>query len=139
MNAKRAKIAPFPGAACDYHRSGRCLYEERLNPGLDASWRCAALAACEAAFDGFLTQADNFGLSDVRAVAIWKTRFAGLTEKRPDCGRFEPDQEGGYPGCVHLDRDVCLMRLPKCPGVCPNYRPAKREAAINPNQSDGHA
>jgi hypothetical protein len=139
MHDARAKIAPFPGAACDYHRSGRCLYEERLNPGLDASLRCAALTACEAAFDGFLTQADNFGLSDGRAVAIWETRFAKLAEKRPDCVLFDPAPEGGFPGCVHLAGDVCLKRLPKCPGVCQNYRKTKEGAVINPNPSDDNA
>jgi len=139
MHDVRAKIAPFPGAACDHHRFGRCLYEERLNPGLDASVRCAALTACETAFDGFLTQADNFGLSDGRAVAIWETRFAKLVEKRPDCGHFDPAPEGGYPGCLHLDIDVCLKRLPKCPGVCHNYRKTKGDAAKTPNQSDDNA
>jgi hypothetical protein len=139
MHAQRAKIAPFPGAACDYHRMGRCLYEERLNPGLDASLRCVALVACEAAFDVFLTQADNFGLSDGRAVAIWETRFARLAEKRPDCGLFVPAPEGGYPGCAHLADDLCLKRLPPCRGVCPNYRKSKQDVAINPNPSDDNA
>jgi len=139
MPAARAKIAPFPGATCDFHRSGRCLYEERLNPGLDASLRCVALLACEAAFDGFLAQADNFGLSDGRAFDLWEARFAKLTEKRPDCVHFVPSQEGEYPGCVHLLDDLCRRLLPKCPGVCPHYRRTKEGAAANPNQSDDNA
>jgi hypothetical protein len=121
MTPAKPKIALFPGASCDHYRAGRCLYEERLNPGLDVSLRCVAMLACEAAFDGFLAQADNFDLSDGRTVAIWEQRFEKLAAKNPDCELFAPAPGQDFPRCAHFDGELCLMRLPVCPGVCRNY------------------
>lgn len=118
-----AIVSHLPAAACVFRVQGRCLYPERLNPGLNRAWRCAVWAEWEADFDAFLHRAEAFALEDGQAGRLWARRQARLLAAVRTCPDFVPGGEGPV-GCGRGLDLVCLGRLPACAGRCHNYRRA---------------
>jgi len=116
-------ISTLPGTACRFHVQGRCLYEERLNPGYNRQWRCRVLLRWERAYDTFLTQADNFVMEPETAVGIWENRLRRIMNQGHDCPDFQPGGTDGAIGCRHVHGGLCLAALPPCPGQCPRFEP----------------
>ncbi|EPR42172.1 hypothetical protein dsx2_0099 [Desulfovibrio sp. X2] len=117
------KVRQMPGNACRFYRHGRCLYEERLNPGYNASWRCAVVRKWEEEYDEFVQRAEAFGLEDETAGSIWEKRFQSLLRMDVPCEHFGRGGEYELLKCVHLMGDLCLCALPRCEGVCRRFQP----------------
>ena len=116
------RVLQLPGRDCVHYRSGRCLYEEDLNPGLHEEWRCAVIARLERQYDLFIEQADNFRLDDEVAGRIWEDRLGRILGMEPDCGDFSP---GGPPGlleCQHGLDSQCVLTMPVCEGRCRYFK-----------------
>jgi len=79
-------------------------------------------ARWEAVYDDFLNRAESFGLDEAELLRLWRLRFERLAEEAIDCPDFEPALVEVLPECRHLFVDICLLRLPVCPGHCENYR-----------------
>ncbi len=122
-----ARIITFPASGCAHFILGRCLYEEHLNPGYQAGYRCLALERLQKGYDSFLNQVDAFGLDDARASGLWEKRFLELCREDTGCQDHEPDDRKDFPGCRHSLEDICVLRLPACAGRCRNYTPKPRE------------
>ncbi|EPR31603.1 hypothetical protein dsat_0927 [Alkalidesulfovibrio alkalitolerans DSM 16529] len=120
------KLRQMPGNACRFFRAGRCLYEERLNPGYNGSWRCVVVRSWEREYDEFVQRAEAFGLEDDAAGSIWERRFAEMMRAGVACDRFERGGEYELLACVHLMGDLCLCALPPCDGVCGRFQPRGR-------------
>lgn len=118
-----ARICRMPGRECAYHVQDRCVYEERLNPGLNAGYRCLVLSRWEVEYDQFLDQAETFQLDEETAGRIWDGRFQRLAEGPLQCRQFAPGRDDTVISCVNLLDDVCLLRLPSCPGMCRRFKP----------------
>ncbi len=133
------KIHPLPGVNCASFLQGRCLYEERINPGLHASWRCQVLVRLEEEYDRFLDQAEHFSLDLRTAMNIWENRADALMGVRPPCGEYSPGRldiqelgenerpEDAVLDCAHYWLGLCLPKLPPCSGVCPLFAPRKTQ------------
>lgn len=129
------KLSPMPGVNCAFFLQGRCLYEERVNPGLRDSWRCRVLVALEQEYDRFLDQAEHFNLDLRTAMNIWERRAEEIVGWKPPCDAYacrgpevQVDGENGRPedavlDCVHYWLGLCLPELPACAGVCPLFAP----------------
>ena len=111
----------LPAAACAHFATGRCLYEERLNPGLHLAWRCVVWREWEADYDAFLHRAEAFSLEDEEAGRLWARRQARLLAAARSCPDFVPGGEGPV-GCTAGRDLLCLGKLPACAGRCANYR-----------------
>ncbi len=120
------KITSLPGTSCRFHVLGRCLYEERLNPGYNRQWRCRVLLRWEHAYDTFLAQADNFVMEPETAAGIWEERLRKLMREGHDCPDFLPGGEDPT-GCRHIFGGLCLEALPPCPGQCRRFEPRSPE------------
>lgn len=116
-----ARLTRLPGEGCPHCLAGRCLYEEHLNPGLREANRCAVLNRLCRAFEDFVLRADNLGLTDVQAEALWQARFPAAMAKEGNCQDYLPDDTTSFPDCVHAAGDLCLLVFPPCPGRCPRY------------------
>lgn len=139
------RILHFPGQGCRHHVRGRCLLDERRNPGLEQAWRCRVLQAWGDTYDRFLDQVEAFSLSDETAMDIWKRRMQHLGHPRQWCDEFvQAFDADDYPelpagvaadevaavGCLHILEDLCLKELPACAGVCAYFEPRReRDAA----------
>ncbi|GAB7080349.1 hypothetical protein [Megalodesulfovibrio paquesii] len=134
------RLLHFPGQGCHYYWNGRCLLEERRNPGLEQAWRCRVLLAWGEAYDHFLDQAEVFALADETAMGIWRQRMKKLGHPRLWCGEYVlapdgddlPDLPPGISpedvatvGCLHQLEDMCLKELPACAGVCAHFEPRR--------------
>lgn len=119
-----ARFHHLPAAACALNASGRCLYPERLNPGLEQGWRCVVWIRWEADFDAFLHRAEAFDLDEEAAGLLWAKRQARLLATARSCPDFIPGGEGPV-GCRRGRDMLCLDKLPACPGRCEHYRPAR--------------
>ena len=113
---------PLPGRGCRFWAAGRCLYEERLNPGLHAGFACTALQALADSFDAFVVRGESLGLSSEEAGRIWERRVDAALNIGLDCANFIPlpDEAGDVP-CAHFLDGVCLLRMPVCPGRCRRF------------------
>ncbi|KAB1441180.1 hypothetical protein [Pseudodesulfovibrio senegalensis] len=116
-------VRRLPAGNCWYHRCGRCLYEERLNPGYRQSWRCVVLEDWERLFDDFLVRAEAFSLDQQAAGEMWARRFERIVRDRFDCTHYEHTVDVELPGCVYQYDNLCLLRLPRCQGRCRHYKP----------------
>lgn len=123
----RSKISAFPGRNCVFWDSGRCMREERLNPGLNQDFRCSVLKQWESAFDALIDRVDAFGLDDEQASHIWERRLEAMVRRGAHCRDFElnssdvDSEEAPAIACVHVHGDLCLLALPRCNGVCAYY------------------
>ena len=70
---------------CQFHMEGRCLYEERLNPGYHSGFRCRVLEEWEQAYDEFLGRVEAFGLDASALGPLWTRQFARLVRRQPNC------------------------------------------------------
>ena len=142
-------ITPLPGIHCEFYERGRCLYEERLNPGLHEAWQCAVLAGLVREYDRFLAQTEHFDIDDGTALRILEKRLDSSAVALKGCDRFVPQpcdgpgcpecpasscrgcgsedlppqgtDEAFHLACVHALDTVCVLELPVCGGVCERY------------------
>jgi len=121
-DATRGNLVRFPAVGCRHFHQGRCLYEERLNPGFHTAWRCSVLTRWESVYDEFLDRAENFGLSETELGVLWHRRFERLAEEAVPCPDAHPSDGETMPECRHLLEDLCLLRLPECAGPCERFR-----------------
>jgi hypothetical protein len=121
-------IKRMPADDCRHHCRGRCLYEERLNPGYQRNWRCGVMMQWEAAFDDFLHRAEAFSVGPEQVGKLWKTRFERLVGHKPDCPKFQADASGVPPFCRHHHDALCLLGLERCEGRCRRFAPMKEDA-----------
>jgi len=120
--ATRGTLVRLPAVGCVHFHAGRCLYEERLNPGLHTAWRCTVLARWETVYDEFLDRAENFGLSEAELGLLWSRRFERLAEESVPCPDVREGDSESMPECLHLLEELCLLRLPECAGPCERFR-----------------
>jgi len=118
----RGVVVRFPAVGCRHFEQGRCLYEERLNPGYHTAWRCLVLARWEAVYDEFLDRAESFNLTETELGRLWSRRFARLAEEGLPCPDVRVGDAESMPECRHLLEEICLLRLPDCAGQCGNFR-----------------
>ncbi|WP_419787772.1 hypothetical protein [Pseudodesulfovibrio sp.] len=119
-----AEIARLPGEGCRHFQCGRCLYEEHLNPGYDAGYRCDVLEHWADAYEAFLVRAESFRVEPDAVPELWALQFQRLARKTFRCERFEYDAEAGAPACLHVAESLCLLCLPVCEGRCRHYHGA---------------
>lgn len=124
----RKNITRMPGINCVHHMQGRCLLEERRNPGLHDEWQCQVLGEWEKAYDQFLNQAENFQLDLETATRIWAGRLGSMLRQPTPCECYQrgPDslregQDEDVLGCIHGWAGLCLLAMPRCAGVCGKY------------------
>lgn len=117
-----ADVERMSGEKCSYHTSGFCLYEEYLNPGFEACWRCRVLANWESAFDEFLARAEKFGVTQDVAPELWARQFERLAREAFACERYEYGQTTEMPGCRHILDGICRILLPSCEGRCRHFK-----------------
>jgi hypothetical protein len=121
------RVLRLPARYCAHFLLGRCLYEERLNPGYHQGYRCLVLLRAQSDFDAFLTRAEAFGLSDAAASGLWEKQMDRFRAADCGCQEYEPGDTTVFPGCIHCTGDVCVKRLPECGGRCPEFTPNKQE------------
>ncbi|GFK94569.1 hypothetical protein NNJEOMEG_02416 [Fundidesulfovibrio magnetotacticus] len=121
------RLVRLPAGGCRHFVSGRCLYEEALNPGYQTSYRCTVVLELHGLYDGFLTRAEAFGLSESTAADLWERRFLELCRQDAGCQDRQPGDMNAFPGCAHCLGDVCVLRLPSCDGRCRNFSPQPRD------------
>jgi len=122
-------VTPMPGTRCVHFTQGRCLLEERRNPGLHVRWQCAVIAQWESAYDSFLNQAEAFQLEIGLATRIWASRLGGMLQQPSPCEAYEPcaQEPGEEPedddvlACAHAWAGLCLLRMPCCEGICRHF------------------
>lgn len=145
--APSAKVTRFPGTHCTYHDQGRCLYEERRNPGHVQERRCRVLASMVSVYDRFLDRAEAFDLEERFALGVLERRLREVMLPAVPCPDFVPvvardelrplgtarlHQYGASAPlgetlpCVHALEDFCRLALPRCEGVCERF--AQRRA-----------
>lgn len=127
-------ITRLPGTGCRFYERGRCLYEERLNPGYHEEWRCAVLVRWEGVYEDFLRQAEAFGLTDAAASALWQRRFERLAAAPPECPRFQPGPTDELPGCALSTEGLCVLALPECAGQCQHFEPRAKTPESAPSK-----
>lgn len=114
-------VRHFPASACGHYHLGRCLYEERLNPGFREPWRCRVLTDWEKAYDDFLLRAEAFHLEPAHAVELWEARLERLLVQARQCPDFASGAEETATGCLNELEGLCLVLLPECGGRCSHY------------------
>lgn len=122
-----AEIARLPGEGCRHFDAGRCLYEEHLNPGYDAGYRCLVLEHWAEAFDEFLLRAEAFRVEQDAVSGLWARQFQRLARTTLHCDRHEFFAEAEAPACRHVSDGLCRLNLPACEGRCRHFRPAGPE------------
>lgn len=118
-----AKVIKLPGAGCRHHTRGRCLYEEHLNPGFHAGYRCLVLDGWETRFEEFVDRVEAFGIGQGQAAGLWSRRFAELVAGGRDCPDYQSGSQGDPLGCARFLSGLCLVRLPRCEGICSRFEP----------------
>lgn len=114
------KITRLPALNCRFYRTGHCVYQEILNPGLNSGMQCLVLTEMENKFDHLLAQADTFGLSSEQVNKIWAGRFGEIVSWSVFCDMYQPKSEEDD-RCLCLFGNACVMRLPLCEGICSSY------------------
>ena len=115
-------VLRLPGDGCRFLVAGRCLYEERVNPGLCRDFACTVLATLEGHFDEFVTRGEILGLSSEQAGRIWEERMSKALNIGWDCANFiSLRDDAGEVLCGHFVEGICLVRMPHCPGRCRHY------------------
>ncbi len=115
-----ARIRRLPGTDCRHNVRGRCLYEERLNPGYHRDWRCRVVQGWEESYDDFLLRAEAFRLEAAAAAGLWESHVERMVRRGPQCRDFVPGGDG-VPGCSRALEELCLLRLPECSGRCRHF------------------
>ena len=115
------EIKRLPGDGCTYYVRGRCLYEERLNPGYTQSWRCQVLKKWESKFDDFLARAEFFGVEQKAVPDLWDRQFQRMARDVFHCQMYTYEPGVEPPGCRNQLDAICIHGLPKCYGRCRHY------------------
>lgn len=115
------KVDRLPGHGCRHHTSGRCLYQEHLNPGYAEGWRCRVLAHWEDEYDEFLVRVDNFGVRQDAVPDLWSRKFERLARETLKCDMFSYAEGADIPACIHNAQGICRLNLPSCDGRCRHY------------------
>ncbi len=121
------KITKLPAYNCIFFRSGHCIHEEAMNPGLDPEKQCHVLMELENRYDHLLTQADIFDLTSEQVQRIWAGRFGEIVSWEMFCDIYVPESAEDD-RCHRLFGSACTNRFSRCPGICPLYiakRPQK--------------
>jgi len=121
------KITRLPAHNCIFFRSGRCVYNEALNPGFDPELQCHVLLELETRYDKLLTQADVFDLNSEQVQKIWAGRFGEIVSWEMFCDIYEPKNPEDD-RCLCLFGNACIVRFTRCRGICSSYivkRPKK--------------
>ncbi|WP_461209995.1 hypothetical protein [Desulfocurvus sp. DL9XJH121] len=116
-----ADVRRLPAGDCRFFECGRCLREERVNPGYHGEWRCAVLRGWEEAYDEFLDRAEAFSLGPADVSRMWRGRLELQVERAALCPDFVRGEGGNGTGCACEFEALCLLRLPRCPGMCRRY------------------
>jgi hypothetical protein len=116
------------GHDCAFYVSGRCLYEEHVNPGWDEKQGCKVLYEWEQAFDDFIDRADAFSLADEEALGIWEKSSACFPSAKSACPDFKA-ASAEPAACVHRLGRLCLPAMPPCEGRCSKF--SHHQAAKN--------
>lgn len=128
-----ADVTKLPAETCRFHLKGKCLYEERLNPGYERQWRCLVMTRWEEIFDEFLRRAEAFGIEYDRVLQLWEARFQRLIDADPECEEFELEGAVTPPCCAHEYDALCLLELPLCDGRCRHFL-LHDEISTNPDR-----
>lgn len=118
-----AKVTKMPGCMCVFYLSGKCLYEEMLNPGYNKEWRCKVLEDLEDEYDKLLRQAENFNLDEQAFSDLWEQRIEEHLKSKVVCRKMVPHEEEDYPFCVAVHDEICLLEMPVCEGICSKFKP----------------
>ncbi|MEF2144449.1 MAG: hypothetical protein V3573_03305 [Desulfovibrionaceae bacterium] len=121
------KVRRMPGGSCRFFAAGRCLYDERLNPGYDESLQCRYFLLWEKEFDEFLDRAENFALGQGQAAELWERRFERLGKGETACKDYCYREDGGEQRCLNGYKHFCLLALPKCTGRCRHYESLRED------------
>ncbi len=117
-----AEVKRLPGYGCRHHTSGRCLYQEHLNPGYATDWKCRVLLRWEVAFDEFLERAEIFGVSQQAVPDLWERKFNRLAREAFDCKQYRHCAGADAPACLHAYDGLCRQELPECEGRCRHFQ-----------------
>lgn len=116
-------LLAMPGDGCRFFYVGHCLYDEHMNPGLHAQFRCAVLATLDEDFDAFVVRCEKLSVEVETAGRIWHKRCEEMLGQHWPCLSYMPDAEADDPDlCAYLLWGLCTLRLPVCPGRCRHYR-----------------
>lgn len=115
------QVNRLPGQGCRHHIAGRCLYEEHLNPGYAAEYRCSVLVRWETAFDNFLERAESFNVAQDAVPDVWGRQFERMAREAFDCELYSYAPDVGAPACAHNHDGLCRHALPVCEGRCRHY------------------
>nr|WP_154655355.1 hypothetical protein [Maridesulfovibrio hydrothermalis] len=120
-----AKITKMPGRMCRYYQSGKCFYEEMLNPGYNKEWRCKVLRDLEGEYDKLLRQAEAFKLDADAFSDLWEQRIEEHLKSGAVCRKMvsHEDEDEDSPFCAAVCDEVCLFEMPECDGICSSFKP----------------
>ena len=116
-----ADVRKMPGGGCLHYTRGRCLYQEHLNPGYAARWRCRVLLHWEDSFDDFLLRAEAMNVPQNMVTDLWERKFQRMARQMFACDEFVYEPECGVPACTHVHDGLCRLGLPECEGRCRHY------------------
>jgi hypothetical protein len=115
------KVLKMPGVGCRYFIREHCCYEERLNPGLHEDWKCEVLLRLDDRFET-LIERDDSELTLEQAGRIWRGWCDAELSGAWSCPDYEyVSGDDGEECCAHLFEDICILRLPVCPGRCSRF------------------
>ncbi|MBG0789280.1 MAG: hypothetical protein H0S80_02155 [Desulfovibrionaceae bacterium] len=116
------KIHALPGDGCRHYIFGRCLYQERLNPGYRRSYRCQVLNRWERAYDDFLNRADAMGVDQESVSGLWAIQFQRMAREAFHCRNHVFNHDDHRPPACRNEMDgLCVLGLPKCGGRCRHF------------------
>ncbi len=113
-----ASLTRLSGLGCRHFLTGRCLYPEHANPGLDQGFVCVILRRLTRAFDVFVARAVMRGLTEEEAGRTWEAAFPATLAKEGNCQDYLPGDTTSFPDCAHAAGELCLLALPVCAGRC---------------------
>lgn len=119
-------INRLPGTGCTFHLCGKCLYEERLNPGLHKDWRCQVVQDWADDYDKFVDRAEAFNLEIEAVSQMWEDRFVKMMVSKRECPDFHPGGEEAA-GCAHEYGELCHVALPACEGMCRHFESSSKK------------
>ena len=122
FDTNMGKVHALPGDGCWHYIFGRCLYEERLNPGYRRSYRCQVLNRWEAAYDDFLARAEAMGVEQENVPELWEIQFQRMAREAFHCRTHVFNHDFRPPACANELDGLCILGLPKCGGRCRHYR-----------------
>lgn len=121
----------MPGRMCRFYLSGRCAYEEMLNPGYNRQWRCKVIQELEGEYDKLLRQAESFNLDEQAFSELWEQRIDEHLKSKVVCRKMIPPEDEEDLFCAVVHDEVCLLEMPVCDGICTKFKPEKNKFSIS--------